>query len=294
MAHGSMRKAAGLVVGVLSVVAVTWLRAALAPVAGSDLALIFYILAVLLAAGLGGATAGISTTALSLAAGIAFIIGPRSFATSATEWIRVAVFVAEGIAISLAIEQLQRRTKRLRDTALELDSERRLVERIALEDVMTGLGNRRAFEGDLERLVAQSVRNQAALTVAVADIDGLKRTNDALGHERGDALLVAVAAALRESCRVSDEAFRIGGDEFALLLPGTDRVDYDAFVARLDSSIREACAPFPGTGVSIGAAHAPADGDVEHALLRLADSRMYEVKASRLSSSGRRPTNGST
>lgn len=294
MADGGARRAAGVVVGVLSVVAVTWLRAMLVPVAGSDMALIFYILTVILAAGVGGATAGILTTTLSLAAGIAFIIGPHSFATSATEWIRVAVFVVEGAAISLTIEQLQRRTKRLRDTALELESQRRLVERIALEDVMTGLANRRAFERDLERLVAQSIREHAALTVAVADIDGLKRINDTLGHEQGDALLVAVAAALQKSCRASDEAFRIGGDEFALLLPGTDCVDYDAFVARLDTSVQEACAPFPGTGLSIGAAHAPADGNMENTLLRLADSRMYEVKASRLSSNGNRPTSGST
>ncbi len=256
------------------------------------MALIFYVLAVLLAAGVGGGWAGIATTVLSLLAGSAFIIGPNSLATSTEEWIRVAIFTIEGLAISLLVEQLQQRTRSLRATALELDSERQLVERMALEDVMTGLANRRAFERDLERQLAQSERDGSAMTLAIADIDGLKRTNDAHGHDRGDALIVAVATALRDSCRASDEAYRIGGDEFALLLPGTNRKEYDAMMKRLARLLHEVDAGFPGTGVSVGAAHVPEDGNTTSMLVRLADSRMYDAKADAHAAS--RPTNGST
>jgi K+-sensing histidine kinase KdpD len=104
------RAATGFFVGAIVVMAVTWLRIALAPVVGSDMALVFYILAVLVAAGIGGAVAGISITLLSIAAGIAFVIGPQSLAVIASEWIRVAVFAIEGVAISMVIHLLQKRT----------------------------------------------------------------------------------------------------------------------------------------------------------------------------------------
>jgi diguanylate cyclase (GGDEF)-like protein len=286
------RTAGGIVVGAISVAAVTWVRSALTPVAGSDMALIFYILAVLVAAAIGGGAAGIATTLLSLLAGIAFIIGPGSLATSAAEWIRVAVFAIEGVAVSLVIEQLQMRSRSLSETARELDSQRHLVERMALEDVMTGLANRRAFERDSERFLAQSLREGTPLTLVIADIDGLKRTNDTLGHDKGDALIVAVAAALRESCRASDEAYRVGGDEFAVLLPSTDRGEYDAMMVRLAGVLQEACSDSPGAGVSVGAAHAPEDGESVTDLVRVADSNMYDAKAR--SYEAGRPTNGST
>ena len=286
------RIAQGIIIGAISVAAVTWVRSALAPVTGSDMALIFYILAVLAAAWSGGGVAGIATTLFSLLVGVAFIIGPESLANSAVEWTRVAIFAIEGVAVSLVIEQLQVRTRSLRETALELDSQRQLVERMALEDVMTGLANRRAFERDSERFLAQSLREGAPMTLAIADIDGLKRTNDTLGHDRGDALIAAVATALRESCRASDEAYRIGGDEFAVLLPGTDRGAYGAMMARLADLLHDACSDSPGTGVSVGAAHVPEDGESVTNLVRVADSRMYDAKARNYETG--RPTNGST
>jgi len=269
----------GLLVGAAAVAAVTWIRLALTPLAGADMALIFYILAVLCAAAIGGAPAGVATTLMSLWTGVVLIIGPRAIAGSLLEWIRVTIFTVEGVAISLAVDLLQRRTESLRQTARALDAERQLVERLALEDAMTGLGNRRAFEGALAQSLAQSSRQGTPLTVAIADVDGLKQTNDEQGHARGDALLIAVAGALRGCCRASDTAYRVGGDEFALLLLEADREDYAALESRLRDLLKEVSAGFPGTGVSIGAAHAPEDGDQGRILLRLADARMYEKKA---------------
>ena len=269
---------AGILVGAVAVAAITWLRLVLALLVGSDMVLIFYISAVILASAIGGATAGLTTTALSLSAGIALIIGPQVFMTSVSEWIRVTVFTVEGVAISVMVEQLQHRTRALDETALELEAEHRLVERMALEDVMTGLGNRRAFERDLKRSLARSLRDKTPLTVAIADVDELKRVNDERGHATGDALLAAVAQALREGCRVSDAAYRIGGDEFALVLPGAGREGYEVLHMRFGDLLAEVGARFFGTGVSMGAAHAPEDGNELRTLTRVADSRMYAAK----------------
>lgn len=293
MTKRSSRVAAGILAGAVAVAVVTWVRLELTPIAGSDMALTLYILAVLLAAGIGGAIAGLTTIVLSLSAGIAVIVGTQSLTTSAAEWLRVVIFILEGVAISFTIDQLQKRTVRLRQVTRDLEDEHRLVERMALEDVLTGLGNRRAFERDLERALAQAYRDGTPLTVAIADIDGLKHTNDEHGHEIGDSLLVAVAAALHEGCRESDEAYRLGGDEFALLLPDTDGEEYHSLAARLADLLRQVGSDFHDTGVSIGAAHAPVDGEDARTLVRLADSRMYAVKLASHAMAGR-PTNGST
>lgn len=269
----------GLIVGAIAVVAVTWIRVALVPITGSDMALIFYILVVLLAARIGGAVAGITTTVLSLLAGIAFIVGPLSLFSSVLEWLRVTVFLIEGVAISLTVDHLKSQARVLHKTTLELQSEKRLVERMAFEDVMTGLGNRRAFERDLELSLVQASQDGAGLTLVIADIDGLKRLNDEQGHARGDALLVAFAAAMRECCRTSDTAYRLGGDEFALLLPETGQEAYGSLKTRFATVIRKAVSEFHNAGVSFGAVHVPRDGQKAGELCRLADARMYASKS---------------
>lgn len=116
------------------------------------------------------------------------------------------------------------------------------------------------------------------MTVAIADIDGLKLANDEHGHATGDALLAAVAQALSASCRISDSAYRIGGDEFALLLPGAGKVEYGALQLRLGELLTEVGTRFFGAGVSIGASHTPEDGSRLRALVRVADERMYAEK----------------
>lgn len=270
---------AGLIVGAIGVLAVTGIRLALAPIAGSDMALIFYILVVLLAARIGGAVAGITTTVLSLLAGVGFIVGPHSLYSSVLEWVRVIVFLIEGVAISLTVDQLKTQARVLHKTTLELQSEKRLVERMAFEDVMTGLGNRRAFERDLELSLVQASQDGTGLTLVIADIDGLKRLNDEQGHAMGDALLVAFAAALRACCGASDTAYRLGGDELALLLPETGQEAYGPLRTRLENVLRLTASGFQNAGVNFGAVHVPQDGQKAGELCRLADARMYASKS---------------
>jgi two-component system, cell cycle response regulator len=99
----------------------------------------------------------------------------------------------------------------------------RNAEAQATTDFMTGLGNRRQFDQELKREMAFTTRHQVPLALLLVDIDNLKVINDALGHASGDRAISWTAEGLRRTMRCSDRGFRIGGDEFAVLLRGLDR-----------------------------------------------------------------------
>ncbi len=139
------------------------------------------------------------------------------------------------------------------------DVERRRAERAEVEslsDALTGLTNRRGWDELLSREESRAKRYGDPATVIVIDLDGLKRTNDLLGHGAGDDLLKRTADALRKTTRESDVASRIGGDEFGVLLVGCDVTQVDTAVERMRLALAEA-----GVAASIGAcARQPAGG----------------------------------
>jgi diguanylate cyclase (GGDEF)-like protein len=141
---------------------------------------------------------------------------------------------------------------------------RRLAEE-ALTDPLTGLGNRRAFDQDLRRELARVSRSHAELTVALLDVDGLKQVNDTLGHPAGDQLLRQLGNAIISATRVADRGYRIGGDEFALILADASGVEAEAMHKRLQA----AGAP----KFTIGIASLPEDDP--NRLVELADARLY-------------------
>ena len=146
----------------------------------------------------------------------------------------------------------------------------------SLTDALTGLGNHSAFFTAAERHAALSKRHGHDLTLAVLDIDDFKFCNDRLGHDHGDRVLRSVASALSTG-RGGDECFRMGGDEFAVLLPHTDL--FGAHVA-LAAAIKRVETGMPGVSLSVGiAALSSAAGEVT--LLReQADVSVYEAKRS--------------
>lgn len=99
------------------------------------------------------------------------------------------------------------------------EQNRSLLKQLYTDD-LTGIGNRRAFDEKFPILVDTAHRSNEPLALLVADVDGLKRTNDALGHLKGDALLRAVAKALEQASRNTDFVGRFGGDEYYAVLPG--------------------------------------------------------------------------
>ncbi|MBZ9750171.1 diguanylate cyclase [Deinococcus sp. HMF7604] len=159
--------------------------------------------------------------------------------------------------------------------------EHALAQRLAHEDTLTGLANRRAFETDLVRETARAQRHGLTLAVVMIDLDGLKAVNDRQGHAHGDALLSAFGRALPGAFRPEDRAYRLGGDEFALLLAHSAAEGEPAVHERVASIVRDVQARgFPELGASVGAAYFPHEG-VGEALLGLADERMYAQKARR-------------
>src|SRR4029077_13853748 len=119
------------------------------------------------------------------------------------------------------------------------------------------------------------------LGIVILDLHRFKEVNDKYGHPRGDEVLRAAATTLKQALRTSDSAFRIGGDEFALLLPQTDAAQSLALSRRVGTVFEESIAHFQmGVPVSMdhGVATFPQDGDQADQLIRVADERLYQLK----------------
>jgi len=151
----------------------------------------------------------------------------------------------------------------------------------ATTDPLTGLYNRRFFDDYFGRELNRSIRYSHKLALVVFDLHRFKEVNDKFGHPQGDALLQMAAATLRNSLRTSDYAFRIGGDEFALLLPQTDTEQAATLGRRLRSAFASSIEPLDlgiPLAMDYGLAVYPDDGQLQEALIRVADERLYELK----------------
>jgi diguanylate cyclase (GGDEF)-like protein len=183
----------------------------------------------------------------------------------------VAGAIAVLIGLAVAFRSLYRRARR--------DAAR--IEQLAHYDSLTGLANRSLLDDRLARLVALAERNAAPLAVLLFDLDGFKAVNDAHGHAAGDALLVAVAQRATACVRASDTVGRLGGDEFLVLLPDTDREGAESVAGKILEAMAR---PFDigaarvGVSASIGGAFLPGSARGAGALVRAADGALYESK----------------
>lgn len=142
-------------------------------------------------------------------------------------------------------------------------------------DALTGLPNRRAYEERLAVETARATRYEQPLSICLIDLDGFKGVNDRLGHPAGDGVLRGVARLIDES-RVADDAFRIGGDEFAVLMPQTDPAAARLAAARLTHRIAAAELGGGAIGASFGVAAATGDPERSHLA---ADTDLLRAKA---------------
>ncbi|HWP61881.1 MAG TPA: diguanylate cyclase, partial [Candidatus Binatia bacterium] len=236
----------------------------------------------------------IATAVLALVSGLVggAILGPNPIgalavaAGSAPLWVLAGAGLLFAVAVDLTLwlaRQIVRPAEELDRARRQLDALYRSARTSALEDSLTGLGNHRAFQEEFARLVEQCRRYRTSAALVLIDLDEFKLVNDGRGHAVGDAVLVEVARRLREGIRRTDRAFRIGGDEFALLLPFTEADDAAVVARRLLAACLEPRAGRDAGGVgavsfSAGIAAAPAMGLHRDELYEKADAALYEAK----------------
>ncbi|MDH3745589.1 MAG: GGDEF domain-containing protein [Acidobacteriota bacterium] len=153
-----------------------------------------------------------------------------------------------------------------------------------IRDPLTGLYNRRFFDEQLPLALAMAQRADHRVTLMIIDLDGLKEINDRYGHPDGDRAIATVGEVVGEIVRTSDIPCRVGGDEFAVILPGTSRDVAGRVHGRVVDRLRERSEELDETprwwpSVSGGWAAYPAEASSPEELYRLADERMYEGKA---------------
>ena len=148
-------------------------------------------------------------------------------------------------------------------------------------DALTGVANRRVFEVELSRRLAQRQRQGTPLCLLIIDIDNFKSFNDDFGHLLGDAILKKIAKVLEAAARNMDVVARLGGDEFVVLLPGTELHAASHAAERLRSAISDSPLSYEGhehtLTVSIGLTEAQLDDDAT-LLLKRSDSALYAAK----------------
>jgi len=179
------------------------------------------------------------------------------------------------------------------DMATRIAAQKAALTEVAISDPLTGLHNRRAFQVRLAEEVERTRRSQAPFALLLVDLDHFKQVNDQFGHQAGDQALQAVAAVLHQELRAVDLPARIGGEEFAVLLPNTAEHGALEAAERLRAAIAAQPIPHQHTTLtitaSVGVAWCPAHADTGDGLLRVADQALYQAKRA-----GRNRTRGPT
>jgi diguanylate cyclase (GGDEF)-like protein/putative nucleotidyltransferase with HDIG domain len=163
--------------------------------------------------------------------------------------------------------------------AIASASSRAALERRAATDALTGLANSGAFQERLAGEVARADREGAALAVAIMDLDGFKDLNDTHGHVAGDEVLAEIGTRLRRVTRRGEIAGRIGGDEFALVLPGADLARAVRAAERCRAAIVARPLPYDAHVTISAGAYARRPGDTPDVMMRRADVALYQVKS---------------
>jgi diguanylate cyclase (GGDEF)-like protein len=151
------------------------------------------------------------------------------------------------------------------------------LRKLACTESLTGLANRREFEATLRAEISRTSRTGRPFVVMLVDVDRLKVINDRLGHRAGDRAILRVANTLRHTCRVTDTAARVGGDEFAVILPESDIAMAMQFLSRINALLASHTRSGAVT-ITAGIARHPQDGATAGAVLEAADRALYAEK----------------
>jgi diguanylate cyclase (GGDEF)-like protein len=168
----------------------------------------------------------------------------------------------------------------------------RFLESLSITDELTGLLNRRGFQGELDRALARAQRNRESGLLMLCDLDRFKTINDSHGHMAGDAVLCAVGALLQAKTRKIDYVARLGGDEFAVLLTNSPREHAERRGKTLAALVNSLVVDWEGGEIQISASfgfEGYHQGSQQNALLFLADRSLYKHKGPRLVSPAVQP-----
>jgi diguanylate cyclase (GGDEF)-like protein len=236
-----------------------------APVAGLEISYIWPAITAGYYFDLRRIAVAIGVTAVSATTVFAYLGVPTATAT-----VPLIAIVGSVAGVTLMTHSLRRRLQALTEREADL----------ARIDGLTGVLNRRGFDEELERELARAQRTRSPVALLLADLDHFKQLNDTCGHLEGDEALKAVAALLRGELRTGDRVARFGGDEFAVLLPGTTVEQGREIAARICLSVcHRFAAHRPPLSVSIGVADAMTGTAAD--LVQAADTRLYQRKAAR-------------
>ena len=183
----------------------------------------------------------------------------------------------------IAADRITALHRRLATQQAELERLNGMLFEDSRHDRLTGLGNRRRLDEDLERLADQARRYDHQFAVVLFDVDRFKQYNDTAGHAAGDEVLRSVAAVLAQSCRAGDMAYRYGGEELLVALPEQEAGTATVVAERMRSAIEALAIPHPGlepggvVTVSGGVSCFEAD-DTVATLLARADAALYRAK----------------
>ncbi len=227
----------------------------------------------------------ISLDALSAAAPVPTpAIGPPSGLPAAPFW--AAVLVVLLLAGAWAVRRVLRPAREMVESRADLEQRYQEAVANAYLDGLTGLGNQRAFSEAFEHGLQAATRDHLPLALLLIDLDDFKRVNDTDGHSAGDALLRRFARIVEGTVRRTDRAYRLGGDEFGVLMPATDAAGAAVVARRLLAAALEpprerdatrGSAP-RGISFSAGITAAPHFGTAQIELYRQADAALYWSK----------------
>jgi diguanylate cyclase (GGDEF)-like protein len=168
------------------------------------------------------------------------------------------------------------------------ERERRALRATTMRDPLTGVANRRAFGERLRYEVARHTRQQRSFAVLALDLDGFKAVNDRFGHNAGDEVLREVAAAIGSTLREQDTVARVGGDEFNVLAPETDRAGGERLADRVSAAVSSVTTGISTLSASVGLAIFPQDGADGPEVLEAADAEAIAAKRQSRGAAGAR------
>jgi two-component system chemotaxis response regulator CheY len=184
----------------------------------------------------------------------------------------------------IAAERVTTMYRQLAGQRAELEGSNRMLSDLARRDPLTGLGNRRALQEDLEHLEARVSRYAHSYCMAIVDVDHFKSYNDAYGHQAGDSVLRSVANELSAQARSGDAVYRYGGDEFLCIFPEQSTPSGAVAVERMRVGIERLAIPHVGNSlgvVTVSAGLAVLDSARAGSatdLLSEADRALYQAK----------------